>query len=440
MKKLQIILFLLISSFSFSQTWFTYTPQNTNGKLPDNNVDCLAVDLNNNLWIGTYFYGLVKFDGTNWTNYNTQNSPLKNNDIRGLAVDKQNNIWIATYSDGVFKFNQSTNTWTEYSKNNGSLPDNNTYDIAVDKNGNVWVGVYAYYNTPSVMIFDGTKWNDGPKLTNTVGSNNYPARVIHVDKFNNVWCGNETGLYKFDGNNWNVFRKENTNGALCGNEIKAISSDANGNIWIGSINYENYQYSGCGLTKYDGKTWISYNSPSYQIDEFVSAIAFKGNEVWVGTGYCGLRGNNKGIYVFDGSNFTNYNSNTTFPGQCVNDIVVDNKGVVWIGSANGLTRYGTTVDIQKEKELPTDFSLSAYPNPFNPTTKINYEIPKDGIVTIKIYNIIGNEIATLVNEYKRAGIYTTEFSSLNSELSSGVYFCRLISENVNLTTKLVLAK
>jgi len=73
---------------------------------------------------------------------------------------------------------------------------------------------------------------------------------------------------------------------------------------------------------------------------------------------------------------------------------------------------------------PTKYELSQnFPNPFNPETKINYSIPKDGIVKIKIYDITGREITTLVNEYKMPGFYTVSFNG--SKYASGVYFYKM---------------
>lgn len=89
--------------------------------------------------------------------------------------------------------------------------------------------------------------------------------------------------------------------------------------------------------------------------------------------------------------------------------------------------------------VPITYSLEQnYPNPFNPATTIRYQIPKDGMVTLKVYDILGAEVATLVNEEKVAGKYEVNFNASN--LASGVYIYRLnVSAYVNVK-KMVLLK
>ena len=83
-------------------------------------------------------------------------------------------------------------------------------------------------------------------------------------------------------------------------------------------------------------------------------------------------------------------------------------------------------------------SLDNYPNPFNPVTKINFEIPIQGLVTLKVYDLTGKEVANLVNEEKSAGSYSIEFNGAN--FSSGVYFYRLTAGNIVITKKMTLIK
>ena len=89
---------------------------------------------------------------------------------------------------------------------------------------------------------------------------------------------------------------------------------------------------------------------------------------------------------------------------------------------------------------PKTFSLSQnYPNPFNPSTMINYSIPKASLVAIKVYDVLGREVKTLVNEEKSAGNYSVQFSA-NSGYASGVYFYRMQAGNFVQTKKLLLLK
>ncbi|MCF6268307.1 MAG: T9SS type A sorting domain-containing protein [Melioribacteraceae bacterium] len=89
--------------------------------------------------------------------------------------------------------------------------------------------------------------------------------------------------------------------------------------------------------------------------------------------------------------------------------------------------------------LPTEFSLSQnYPNPFNPSTKIEYTLSNNAQVTLTVYNIVGEKVATLVNEYKNAGAYTVNFNA--SQLSSGVYFYEIKADAIRLVKKMSLLK
>ncbi len=100
---------------------------------------------------------------------------------------------------------------------------------------------------------------------------------------------------------------------------------------------------------------------------------------------------------------------------------------------------GPTAVNDKTSKLPVSYKLDQnYPNPFNPSTTINYSIPKASIVTIKIFNILGQEVRTLVNENKSAGNYSLRFNAVN--LSSGVYFYSIKAGNYYQVKKMMLLK
>jgi len=102
---------------------------------------------------------------------------------------------------------------------------------------------------------------------------------------------------------------------------------------------------------------------------------------------------------------------------------------------------------QKESEVinvevnsqPTEYSLSQnYPNPFNPSTTIEYSISQSSVVTLKVFNSIGEEVATLVNNYKEAGSYKVTFNA--NDLSSGIYYYKLSANGFNQVKKMILLK
>jgi hypothetical protein len=103
-----------------------------------------------------------------------------------------------------------------------------------------------------------------------------------------------------------------------------------------------------------------------------------------------------------------------------------------------LKRTGVGIT-QISTEIPEKFELgNNYPNPFNPTTKINFAIPKASFTTLKVYDISGKEIATLVSEYTQAGYYNVDFNAAN--VSSGVYFYRIQSGDFVDTKRMILLK
>jgi hypothetical protein len=107
-----------------------------------------------------------------------------------------------------------------------------------------------------------------------------------------------------------------------------------------------------------------------------------------------------------------------------------------------LRPYNSVIGINEKeynKLLPKNYFLSQnFPNPFNNTTVIKYSIPNEGLVTIKVYNILGEEVATLVNESKQAGDYQVTFNS--DQLTSGVYLYKLNSGGFTQTKKMILLK
>lgn len=106
---------------------------------------------------------------------------------------------------------------------------------------------------------------------------------------------------------------------------------------------------------------------------------------------------------------------------------------------NGV-QYGTIVSVENLVEtIPREFTLAQnYPNPFNPITQIKFDLPEDGVVSLKVYNPLGQEVATLINQSRTAGSYTETFDA--SQFASGVYIYKLAAGNFRASKKLLLMK
>ncbi|WP_348344373.1 T9SS type A sorting domain-containing protein [Ignavibacterium sp.] len=122
-------------------------------------------------------------------------------------------------------------------------------------------------------------------------------------------------------------------------------------------------------------------------------------------------------------------------------------GYIFVGTENGgvFRKQLSTTDVENNSVVVTEFKLNQnYPNPFNPSTKISWQSPVGSHQTLKVYDVLGNEVATLVDEYRNAGSYEVEFpnaeTSYASSLPSGVYFYKLQVGEFIQTKKMILAK
>ena len=148
---------------------------------------------------------------------------------------------------------------------------------------------------------------------------------------------------------------------------------------------------------------------------------------------------------------TSYTSNTTVNGTTMSSVNVhyhkDNgAGCTDVGVSSTTARpnlkltFSPSTGLNENlSELPKEFSLAQnYPNPFNPVTKINYAVPRQSLVTIKVYDVLGKEVARLVNETKTPGYYSVDFDG--TAFASGAYFYKLESGTFSDVKKFILIK
>jgi hypothetical protein len=169
---------------------------------------------------------------------------------------------------------------------------------------------------------------------------------------------------------------------------------------------------------WNGSNWVNGQKNTYTYDEdyYLIELLLEG---WSGSNWVNSW---KDTYTYD----ENHNM--------INLLSQHWDDSYWENFENNTYTY---ITIEREQEL--DYELyQNYPNPFNPVTTIRYELPQDGVVTIKIYDILGQEVETILNEFKEADRYEVDFIAIG--LASGVYFYRLQAGSFVETRKMVLLK
>lgn len=179
----------------------------------------IAIDAQGNKWFGTFGGGASKFDGANWTTYNTSNGLVSDN-IYSVAIDTQGDKWFGTWNDGVSRMAGAT--WTTYTTLDG-LAHNVVYVIAADTQGNKWFGTAAGLNK-----FDDTTWTTYATLD---GLAHNVVNSIAFDAQGNNWIGAWGGVGKFNGTTWTGYT---TADGLGGDIVDAVAVDAQGNKWFGT--------------------------------------------------------------------------------------------------------------------------------------------------------------------------------------------------------------
>lgn len=105
--------------------------------------------------------------------------------------------------------------------------------------------------------------------------------------------------------------------------------------------------------------------------------------------------------------------------------------------SDGQTEYSNVISI--DLNMPNQYALyQNYPNPFNPITSITYNLPIDGMVSLRVFDMLGSEVVTLVNENQKAGAYTIPFYA--GDLASGIYICKITANNFISSIKMILMK
>ncbi len=380
--------------------------------------------------------------------YALMNSGLTAASINGIAL-VNNKLVSSTTSNGLFTSTNSGSVWTA---DTNSLKQVNVVSFFADTTalrigstngiyrstdaGQTWhtdtvglgAGSYATSFSKNGLLFCGTLKgvfiNTGAMWE--ARNNGLPKNPYIKDLFSvggNMFAAvNDTGIFYSSnfGLNWN-YAGIGVPAKASYNKFFAI----NNKVYIGTS-------GGVYVSTNNGTNWkkISTGLPGG-----VSAFATFSGNLFAGTiGY--------GVYVLKGSDTTWSNVNTGMPSANVYTLFVTGT-TLYAGTMSGVWKRSlsemVTAAGENQPLTAGNFELlQNYPNPFNPSTTINFQIPVGGHVTLKVYDILGKEIAALVNEVKQAGSYKVHFDG--GKLSSGLYFYTLQSRNFIATKKFILLK
>ncbi|HMN24571.1 MAG TPA: T9SS type A sorting domain-containing protein [Ignavibacteriaceae bacterium] len=414
MKSKILLLFVLSLGFCYAQDFWEKT------NFPSDNTSLYSVysmitNSSDHILAGTYAKGIFKSTdlGFSWNE-----SGLTTHWIISFAKDNSGNIYTATvgsqFGSGVYK---STDGGSNWNKVWDALSGMNC--VYVDQSEYVYVGL-NYTSTQGGIfrsIDGGANWQQIFNQTeNVYAVTKLSSGRILVASYGKVFYSDN------DGSSWN-----STSNGLVSSTPSAFAINNQNEVFLSTLGYGIYKSTDNGIN-WANKTGASWEYSSLIINTDGSMYAgTKGNYV-----YCSLNNGDNWELVKSGMGEDKY----------VLSLLTNSTGYLFAGmDYYGLYKSVNKVvtDVEDVDEIPMEFSLQQnYPNPFNPSTKISWQSPVGNHQTLKVYDILGNEVATLVNEYRSAGRYEIEFNPL--KLSSGIYFYTLRTGNFVQTKKMILLK
>lgn len=382
--------------------------------------------------------------------------------LNSISSINQDTAYAVGDAGTILKTTDGGNSWVSQQSNttvnlNSIHFINSLKGIAIGNNGTVLITTNGGLNWVNRNInLQNNLYNVHIINSNRIFILGDNGKIIRTTDGGNTWNIQQTGL---NSSLLNVHFTDNNNGIIVGTIGKVLKTTNGGNSWslinsftnqnlrgVCMINSTNILAAGDnGSVFYSSNAGSSWVNKSYNTNKKINSINYinpymiylagdSGLILWTGN-----KGNS--LSVLNSNSIQNLKSISLYNHDC--GFAVGNNGTILIRSSkyNGNGNYPNHLTwINKNgTDLPDKFQLyQNYPNPFNPSTIIKYDIPKTEYVILKIYNTLGQEIATLVNENKQPGIYDVEFNCKN--LSSGVYFYRIEAGDFISVKKMLLVK
>ncbi len=401
-----LVISVLTQSIEINAQW------SSTGGPPSSRMNQSLVTNGLNIFSGTD-EGMVRSTtgGGNWLNID--------NGITSFNIRTVNYFTDFPYPSGslfagsgkVFWSTNNGDLWSVYPNDTTIVPGNPTIFSVLLNQNQIWVGTSkgVYYEQGNGSW---TPVNSGFPFGENI--NVYSL----INNGNDVFAGSDRGVFKLIDTTW--VEKSNDFAYTLGSADGYLFAGGglfSGNVYMSTDNGDNWNLS---LNVGAAMDILSIGSNIF--------IASYGDGVWRSTNY----GNNWS-QINDGFNTSAYKTFSLTKNN--QDIFVGTETVgVW---KRPLSQIVTAVE--NETITPTEFTLEQnYPNPFNPSTSIQYQISSISQVTLIVYDVLGNEIVTLVNEEKLAGSYEVTFDA--SGLASGIYLYKLTAGSFIQTRKMILVR
>ncbi len=339
-----------------------------------------------------------------------------------IICDENDDIYFCGHATSLYKSSDNGVSWQQFEPL--GIPNFDVYSITITENDYLYLGVS---DSPSERILrttdGGLTWQDC--------SNGINSYVNCVTSFQNiVFAGTLHNGLLFSTNHGNSWQ----NTTFDAGYVESVVFDENGKLYS-SHNKSVYKSTDMGAS------WLEiFTSNNYFYGKL---LPIDDNHIFlINLGYM--------YRTIDGGSV--WDTISTFINQVtyLNDIYFSSDSALYLTSDIGVFKsfdFGDTWNpvelgissVSSDESTPENFKLEQnFPNPFNPSTTIRYELPQDGVVTIDIYDILGQKAKTILNEFRRADRYEVTFNSTG--LASGIYIYRMKVNDFITSKKMVLLK
>ena len=372
--------------------------------------------------------------------------------VASIAFDGSGNLFVGT-GDGVFEQGSGDGAWLRVSDGLSRSTVYQLYFSALGKRlyastseglsyfplgGNSWAPLTKQWTYDFVESPDGDKFTataggilestNNEDIWNTLQPIGLPITSIYclaLDSSNDLFAGTSIDGIFVSTDGGAFWTQRGVYSPLIFYSVKTIRIDDEGRIFAGTDTSGAY---------YSDDLGVNWNAiPSIRGKSVASFLVKYPSMYFAAT-------SDSGAFVSTdrGSNWHSENSGLT--DFSILSLNVDNQGDLYAGTSQGLFKSaGTVTRIVDKNEVPSSFSLlQNYPNPFNPTTIISYQLSVNSVATLKVYDVLGRLVKTLIDDRQTAGTHSVTFNA--SGLSSGVYFYKLVAGNYVRTRKMLFMK